>query len=122
MPAVDMREFKCNIMVLGLRGLVSTGLLPIRKAFVKFNLKSLLPPDQAKAVENIQTPPKEGGSNPNIRTVLQFEVRIPTDPLFCPKMSCDVFDQLYFEGMAQPHVGTFLLHLGEIITASQKED
>jgi hypothetical protein len=39
--------------VLGLRGLVSAGLLPVRKAFVRFNLKSLLNPISSKAVDNI---------------------------------------------------------------------
>ena len=43
MPHIHYKEFKCDIMVLGLRNLVSTGLLPIKKAFVKFNLKSVLP-------------------------------------------------------------------------------
>lgn len=55
MPNLQMREFKCEIMVLGLRDLVSNGLLPIKKAYIKFNLKSILPPEQAKAVDNIQT-------------------------------------------------------------------
>ena len=55
MPSLQSKEFKCEIMVLGLRDLVSSGLLPVKKAYVKFNLKSLLPPAQAKAVENIQT-------------------------------------------------------------------
>ena len=50
MPALDINEFKCEIMVLGLRKLVSSGLLPVRKAFVKFALKSLLTPELAKAV------------------------------------------------------------------------
>lgn len=58
MPNLNISEFKCEILVLGLRNLVSTGLLPVRKAYVKFNLKSLLPPASAKAVENIQTQPK----------------------------------------------------------------
>jgi hypothetical protein len=53
MPNLNISEFKCEILVLGLRNLVSTGLLPVRKAYVKFNLKSLLPPAAAKAVENI---------------------------------------------------------------------
>ena len=70
MPSLDINEFKCEIMVLGLRDLVSTGLLPVRKAYTKFNLKSLLPPDQSKAISNITTQPREGGSNPNIRTTL----------------------------------------------------
>lgn len=55
MPNLNISEFKCDILVLGLRNLVSTGLLPVRKAYVKFNLKSLLPPAAAKAVENITT-------------------------------------------------------------------
>lgn len=115
MPDLQMSEFKCEIMVLGLRNLVSNGLLPIKKAYVKFNLKSLLPPEQAKAVDNIQTQPKESGSNPSIRTTLQFEIKIPLDPTFCPRMTCDVFDQLFFGGAAQPHVGIFTLKLGDII-------
>jgi hypothetical protein len=44
MPSLETREFKCEIMVLGLRDLVSSGLLPVKKAYVKFNLKSLLAP------------------------------------------------------------------------------
>lgn len=34
MPDLDINEFKCEIMVLGLRNLRSTGLLPVRKAYV----------------------------------------------------------------------------------------
>ena len=74
MPDVNIQEFKCEVIVLGMRNLVSPGLLPIRKAFVKFNLKSLLPPAQANAVENIVTEPRDGGTNPNMRITLQFEV------------------------------------------------
>ena len=117
-----MSEFKCEIMVLGLRDLVSNGLLPIKKAYVKFNLKSLLPPEQAKAVENIQTQPKASGSNPSIRTTLQFEIKIPLDPTFCPRMTCDVFDCLFGGGAAQPHVGIFTLKLGDIIQEMRLKD
>ena len=122
MPDLSFAEFKCDIIVLGLRKLVSTGLLPVRKAFVKFNLKSLLPPSLANAVDNIVTQPKDGGPNPNIKTTLQFEIKIPSDPTFCPRMTCDVFDQLFFEGMPQPHVGTFTLKLGDIIIEMQEAD
>ena len=105
-----------------MRDLISTGLLPIKKAFVKFNVKSLLPPDAAKAVENIRTHPKDGGPNPNIRTTLQFEIKIPSDTTFCPRMTCEVYDQLYFEGMAQPQVGTFTLKIGDIINEARTQD
>ena len=70
MPKLDVSEFKTEIIVLGLRELVSCGLMPIRKAFVKFNLKSLLPGALAKAVENIQTTPSDPGPNPNLRTTI----------------------------------------------------
>lgn len=42
MPDLKIKEFKCKITITGMRELVSPGILPIRKAFVKFNLKSLL--------------------------------------------------------------------------------
>ena len=45
MPNLGIKEYKCEIVILGLRNLVSTGLLPVNKAYVKFNLKSLLPSD-----------------------------------------------------------------------------
>ena len=91
-PRLNFKSFKCDINVLGLRNLVSTGLLPIRKAFVKFGIKTLLPLSQAKAVRNVYTMPKEGGSNPNIKTSIQFEVKLPSNSIFCPRMTCDVYD------------------------------
>jgi hypothetical protein len=92
MPEVRYKDYECDIMVLGLRNLVSTGILPVRKAYVQFNLKSILTPEQGNAVENIRTHPKQSGSNPNIITVLQFKVNIPEEALFCPSMTCTVFD------------------------------
>lgn len=50
-----MEEFKCEVITLGLRDLVSTGLMNVNKAYIKFALKSLLPVAQAKAVDNIFT-------------------------------------------------------------------
>ena len=50
-PSVDLRarvEFKemdCNMLILGLRELQSPGILPVKKAFVQFNIKSLVPPN-----------------------------------------------------------------------------
>lgn len=52
-PDLNVSAFKSKITVLGLRGLVSAGLLPVRKAFVRFNLKSLLNPISSRAVDNI---------------------------------------------------------------------
>ena len=122
MPDPCIAEYKCDIIVLGLRNLIPTGILPIRKPFVKFNLKSLLPLKSARAVDDIATEPKETGPNPNIRATLQFSVNIPGDPTFTPRMTCDVYDHLYFAGMAQPHIGTFTLKLGDVIQEIMDKD
>lgn len=55
MPDLEMTEYKVEVICLGLRNLVSSGILSVNKAFVKFNLKSLLPGSKAKAIQNIQT-------------------------------------------------------------------
>lgn len=41
------KEYDMDINVLGLRQLESFGLMPIKKPFVKFRVKSLLPPEKA---------------------------------------------------------------------------
>ena len=99
-PDLGIEEYNVEVNVLGLRNLVSTGLLPIKKAYIKFSVKSVLPPAQAKAVNDIFTIPNEGGPDPNIRTTLKFTVNISADPYFCPRMTCTTYDKLYFEGMA----------------------
>ena len=74
MPDLNIKPYKIDISILGLRDLVSTGLLPVNKAYIKFSLKSLLPSSQAKAVDNILTEPSDKGSNPVIRGSIGFEV------------------------------------------------
>ena len=49
---VNFRDFEVNMLVLGLRDLASPGILPVKKAFVCFNIKSLVPPN-GPAVKNI---------------------------------------------------------------------
>ena len=51
---VEFGEFDCNMLVLGLRALQSPGILPVKKAFIQFNIKSLVPPN-ASAISNIKT-------------------------------------------------------------------
>lgn len=79
-------DFKCEITALALKSLISAGLLPVNKAYIKFNVKSLLPPANAKAVQNIQTQPNACGPDPCLRTTIQFEVQMPSDPNFCARM------------------------------------
>lgn len=54
---LDFKEYNIEINALGLRNLESFGLMPVKKPFIKFNLRSLLPPEKAKAVQNVSTNP-----------------------------------------------------------------
>ena len=120
MPNLKIVEYKVDIIALGLRNLISTGLMPVNKAYVNFNLKSLLPVHKAAAVSNIQTQPGDKGPNPNIRTTMQFEVQMPSLSDFCPRMTCDVYD-LMFISVAQPLLGTFTLEMGNHVQDMQKQ-
>jgi len=104
-----------EINVLGLRQLESFGLMPIKKPYIKFRVKSLLPPAKAHAVTNVQTDPNANGPNPNINTMLNFLVNLPREELYCPSLECDVFDFVY-RGFSQPLIGTFTIKVGEIKT------
>jgi len=44
---IEYKEFNVDINVLGLRNMESFGLMPVKKPFIKFNLRSLLPPEKA---------------------------------------------------------------------------
>ena len=53
---VEFKEFDVNMLILGLRDLQSPGILPVKKAFIKFMIKSLVPPN-GPSLSNIQTQP-----------------------------------------------------------------
>jgi hypothetical protein len=42
---VEFKEYEVNMLILGLRALQSPGILPVKKAFIQFNVKSLVPPN-----------------------------------------------------------------------------
>jgi len=44
---IEYKDFNVEINVLGLREVESFGLIPVKKPFVRFNLRSLLPPEKA---------------------------------------------------------------------------
>lgn len=117
---VDFRETEVEINILGLRDLQSVGILPIKKAFLVFNLKSLVPPDDGRALENIRTQPNAAGANPTINTTIKFKVPLPKKELYCPRLACQVFDYI-FKGLGQPLVGTFTIPVGDLRDALKEE-
>ena len=117
---VETAEYQVEINALGLRQLATKGLLPVSKAFVRFNTKSLLPPDKAKAATSILTEPKNPGPSPNILTVLKFATELPVKELYCPRLSCEVFDMV-LKGFSQPKLGSFTILIGDTMHRQIRE-
>ena len=103
-----------EINILGLRGLQSTGLIPVKKPFVKFNLNSLVPPNEGGLIQNVKTQPSAPGPNANINSVIRFKIKLPMNPLYCPKIACAVYDYI-FKGLSQPLLGTFSIPIGDMM-------
>ena len=84
--SVVFEDFNVEITVLGLRSLQSVGILPVKKAYIIFMLKSLVPPDNARSIDNIETQPGPAGPNPTINTTMKFQIPLPGDELYCPRL------------------------------------
>lgn len=108
---VKFDEYRVDINVLGLRSLVSPGLLPIKKAYIDFMLKSMVPPIAASALNKISTRPGPSGSDPTLNTVVSFNVPLPVDPLYAPSLACRVYDKI-FKGFEGQLIGTFTIPIG----------
>jgi len=117
---VPTDEYFIDTRILGLRGLQSVGILPVKKAFIQFNLKSLVPPDLAGTLTNKETQPSDPGPNPTINTQIIFNMPLPSDSLFCPRLSCMVYDYI-FKGFNQPLIGNFIIPIGDLMLDLQEE-
>jgi len=45
---------------------------------------------------------------------MKFQVPLPIEPLYCPRLSCQVYDQV-FGGFSQPIIGNFTIPIGDLI-------
>ena len=100
--------------ILGLRGLQSTGIIPVTSPFIEFNLKALVPPDEQGNLRNIRTQANASGPNPNINSVIKTKLPLPVERLYCPRISCVVYDEI-FKGLIQPLLGTFTIPIGDLM-------
>lgn len=87
-------------------------MMPIRKPFIKLNIKSMLPAERSFAVENIVTDPCVG-ANPNFNTIITFSTTLPVEDIYCPALTCDVHDHVFL-GLRQPTIGSFTIPIGAI--------
>ena len=117
---VKFDEYRVELNVLGLRGLVSPGLLPVKKAYIEFMLKSMVPPVAASALETVRTQPGPSGENPTINSVISFSVPMPVDPLYAPSMACRVLDKV-FKGFSGQLIGSFSIPIGQIMIDQSEE-
>jgi len=117
---VEMRDFDVGLNILGLRRLESPGILPVKKAFISFNIKSLVPPALGSNLSNIKTQPKAPGPDPTLNTLMTFSVPLPIDKLYCPRLACSVYDCI-FKGFNQPLIGNFTIPVGDLLTELREE-
>lgn len=54
------------------------------------------------------------GTDPTLNTLIEFKAPLPTDQLFCPRMSCSVFDNIAM-GLSQPQIGCFVIPIGDLM-------
>ena len=92
MKEIKVQEFSVDIHVLGLRNLESSGILPVKKPYIKFNTRGLLPPSKQFAMQDIRTDPKGAGPNANINTLVSLQLKLPVEDIYCPSLSCEVYD------------------------------
>ena len=116
----NLTEINIEIYALGFRNLKpALGWLPVNKAFFKINVGSIQLPGEQTLVSEISTQPNNPGPNPNIGAVLTFKTKIPIDPLYCPNLTCTVYDYL-MSGKSQPILGNFTLDLHKVYSLRQK--
>lgn len=100
--------------ILGLRKLESSGILPVTKPYILFNVKDLYGEAKTYTDNNKKTAPGNG-PNPNFCTIMNIKINLPINPIFFPNMTCQVFDEsvLGIFGIKRP-IGNFTLDLANI--------
>ena len=106
--------YTAEINVLGLRRLKPLGLIPVKKAYIEFDLSSV--DDKLTA---ITTDIGDSGDNPNINTVIKFDMKLPRDERLLPEMQCNVYEYM-LGGLYCNVLGRFSLNLSEIIKETKE--
>ena len=113
MPETTPYTFEINI--LGLRDLKPFSILPIKKAYINFEMSSLnITGDERKSLPSKQTQPKDKGSNPTINDAIKFDINLPKDLRFMPQLQCRIFDYI-FKGTIKPALGCFILNIERLV-------
>jgi hypothetical protein len=115
-PKTTVNEVEINC--LGLRDLMPLSLLPVKKPYIVFDVNGINfqnPNDKSNnMITSIKTQPKESGSNPNINTIMKFDVNLPNKSVFIPQLQCFVNDYM-LSGLVNPLLGVFLINVNDVI-------
>ena len=120
-PIPETKPYTFEINILGLRDIKPLAMLPIKKAYIKFDMNSLnVSGEKENNLPSKTTQPKDKGSNPTINTSFKFDINLPKNEIFMPQLQCQVFDYI-FSGMFNPSLGLFLLDLKKLIAETKKQ-
>ena len=95
-PDPETEAYSFEINILGLRDIKPLAMLPIKKAYIKFDMNSLNVSTKNK--DNLApkvTQPKDKGSSPTINSALKFDLQLPKEETFIPQLQCEVFDYIF---------------------------
>ena len=107
--------YSFEINILGLRDLKPFSMLPIKKAYINFEMNSLnISGNESEDFPSKQTQPKDKGCNPTINDALKFDVNLPKDLKFMPQLQCRIFDYI-FRGTIKPNLGCFILDISRLV-------
>ena len=120
-PIPKTKPYTFEINILGLRDIKPLTMLPIKKAYIKFDMNSLnVSGEEKNNLPSKVTQPKDKGSNPTINSALKFEINLPINEVFMPQLQCQVFDYIY-SGLINPNLGLFLLNIKHLIVQTRKQ-
>ena len=120
-PVPETVPYSFEINILGLRDIKPLAMLPIKKAFIKFDMNSLnVSANKEDSLQPRITQPKDKGSNPTINSAIKFDLKLPKDETFMPQLQCEVYDYIY-SGLVNPTLGLFLLNIKNIIMETNRQ-
>ena len=120
-PVPKTIPYSFEINILGLRDIKPLAMLPIKKAYIKFEMNSLnVSGEKDDTLPAKTTQPKDKGSNPTINSALKFDLKLPELEIFMPQLQCQVYDYI-FSGMMNPTLGLFLLNIQNLINETNKQ-
>lgn len=112
---VERKRHHLKINILGLRGLESRGLFPVKTAALKIatsSLKTVESMQKGTAFTDLTAISKTSGDNPSIGTVLAMSADIPQDKNIMPVLSGTVFEMGYRLLGTDKNIGSFSISLG----------